>query len=189
MLRRWLEEELRRGPFTVLAVEQDQLVSVGPLTLHVRMDRIDRVGEGTFFVDYKTGHAAHPKHWESERPDEPQLPLYTLLPEAEELRGVAFAKVRAGRDMKWLGYQTEEGILPLSKSKANVRDLSSLVEEWRGTLARLAEDFAAGRADVQPKSFEVNCKRCAQRLLCRIDPTTLLDSVNEDIEEEEGVDG
>ena len=189
VLRQWLEEELRRGPFTVLAVEQDQLVSVGPLTLHVRMDRIDRVGEGIFFVDYKTGHAAHPKHWEGERPDEPQLPLYTLLPEAEELRGVAFAKVRAGRDMKWLGYQTEEGILPLSKSKANVRDLSSLVEEWRGTLARLAEDFAAGRADVQPKSFEVNCKRCAQRLLCRIDPTTLLASVNEDIEEEEDVDG
>ena len=189
VLRRWLEEELRRGPFTVLAVEQEQLVSVGPLTLHVRMDRIDRVGEGTFFVDYKTGYAAHPKHWEGERPDEPQLPLYTLLPEAEELKGVAFAKVRAGRDMQWLGYQAEEGILPLSKSKANVRDLTSLVEEWRGTLTRLAEDFAAGRADVRPKSFEVNCKRCAQRLLCRIDPTTLLASGNEDMDEEEDGDG
>jgi ATP-dependent helicase/nuclease subunit B len=189
LLQRWLDEELRRGPFTVSDVERSELVSVGPLTLEIRVDRIDTVGEGVFFVDYKTGYTAHPKQWIGERPDDPQLPLYTLLPEADELKGVAFAKVRAGHDMKWLGYQAEEGILPLSKSKANVRDMASLVEEWRGTLTLLAEDFAAGRADVRPKSFELNCKRCAQRLLCRIDPTTLLASVNEDLDEEEDVDG
>jgi probable DNA repair protein len=187
LLQLWLEEELKRGPFTVLAVEQDQTVTVGPLTLNVRMDRIDKVGDGVFFVDYKTGYAADPKQWIGERPDDPQLPLYTLLPEAEELRGVAFAKVRTGREMKWLGYQMEEGILP--RSKTNVRDIASLVEEWRGTLTRLAEDFAAGNADVHPKSFEVNCTHCAQRLLCRIDPTSLPIAAGEDDEDVEGVDG
>jgi RecB family exonuclease len=165
------------------------MVTVGPLTLNVRMDRVDRVGEGVFLVDYKTGYAADPKQWVGWRPDDPQLPLYTLLPEAEELKGVAFAKVRTGHDMKWLGYQAEEGILPASRSKANVWDLASLVDEWRETLTRLAEDFAAGRADVRPKSFEQNCTRCAQRLLCRIDPTSLLSAVDEDDEEVEDVDG
>jgi ATP-dependent helicase/nuclease subunit B len=190
LLQHWLEEELKRGPFTVLAVEQDQALTVGPLTLNVRMDRIDRVGEGVFFVDYKTGYAADPKQWVGERPDDPQLPLYTLLPEVEELKGVAFAKVRTGREMKWLGYQAEEGILPGSpRSKTNVRDMASLVEEWRGTLTRLAEDFAAGRADVRPKSFEVNCTHCAQRLLCRLDSTSLLAVADEDDEEREDVDG
>lgn len=188
VLQQWLEEELRRGPFTVLAVEQDQMVTVGPLTLKVRMDRIDNVGEGVFFVDYKTGYAAHPKQWAGERPDDPQLPLYSLLPEAEELKGVAFAKVRTGRGMQWIGYQSEEGILPASKSKANIRDLASLVEEWRGTLTRLAEDFAAGKAEVRPKSFELNCTRCTQRLLCRIDPNSLRTAVDED-DEGEDVDG
>ena len=188
VLQQWLEEELRRGPFTVLAVEQDQMVTVGPLTLKVRMDRIDNVGEGVFFVDYKTGYAAHPKQWVGERPDDPQLPLYSLLPEAEELKGVAFAKVRTGRGMQWIGYQSEEGILPASKSKANIRDLASLVEEWRGTLTRLAEDFAAGKAEVRPKSFELNCTRCAQRLLCRIDPNSLRTAMDED-DEGEDVDG
>jgi ATP-dependent helicase/nuclease subunit B len=188
LLQRWMEEELKRGPFSVLAVEQDQAVTVGPLTLKVRMDRVDKVGEGVFFVDYKTGYAADPKQWIGERPDDPQLPLYTLLPEAEELKGMAFAKVRTGRDMKWLGYQVEEGILPASpRSKPNVRNMASLVEEWRGTLMRLAEDFAAGKADVRPKSYEQNCTRCAQRLLCRLDPTTLLDAMEE--EEVEDVDG
>jgi ATP-dependent helicase/nuclease subunit B len=188
LLQRWMEEELKRGPFSVLAVEQDQAVTVGPLTLKVRMDRVDKVGEGVFFVDYKTGYAADPKQWIGERPDDPQLPLYTLLPEAEELKGMAFAKVRTGRDMKWLGYQVEEGILPASpRSKPNVRNMASLVEEWRGTLMRLAEDFAAGKADVRPKSYEQNCTHCAQRLLCRLDPTTLLDAMEE--EEVEDVDG
>jgi ATP-dependent helicase/nuclease subunit B len=185
ILQKWLGEELRRGPFSVLAVERSEAVTVGPLTLNVRMDRIDQVGDGVLFVDYKTGFAAHPKQWIGERPDEPQLPLYTLLPEAGTLKGVAFAKVRTGRDMKWIGYQAEEGILPVSK--ANIKDMASLVDEWRETLTRLAEDFAAGKADVRPKSFEVNCVRCAQRLLCRIDPTSLVASSDEDAEDE--IDG
>ena len=127
-----------------------------------------------------------PKQWAGPRPDDPQLPLYTLLAEADELKGVAFAKVRAGRDMKWHGYQAEEGILPHSRSKTNIRDISSLAFEWRRVLTRLAEDFAAGRAQVRPKSFEINCTRCAQRLLCRIDPSSLpgfAEEISEEAEE------
>jgi probable DNA repair protein len=187
VLQQWLDQELRRGPFSVSDVERKELVTVGPLTLEVRVDRIDAVGEGVFFVDYKTGYAADPKQWAGPRPDDPQLPLYTLLTEAEELKGVAFAKVRAGREMKWLGYQAEEGILPTSR--ANVMDMASLVEQWRKTLTRLAEDFAAGKADVLPKSYEQNCTHCAQRLLCRIDPTSLQSSAEDVDEEVEDVDG
>jgi hypothetical protein len=58
-----------------------------------------------------------------------------------------------------------------------------LAEEWRETLTRLAEDFAAGKADVSPKSFEINCKRCGQRLLCRVDRSSL-DRMADDVEEE-----
>lgn len=189
LLQQWLEEELRRGPFAVLAVEKDEIVTVGPLTLKVRMDRIDKVGEGVFFVDYKTGYAADRKQWNGDRPDEPQLPLYTLLTETDELKGVAFAKVRTGRDMKWSGYQSEEGILPTSRSKANVRDLTWLVDEWRGSLTQLAADFATGRADVRPKNFEVNCIHCAQRLLCRIERASVQSNVEENAVIGEDVDG
>jgi ATP-dependent helicase/nuclease subunit B len=171
VLRQWLEEELRRGPFVVSAVERKELVTVGPLTLDVRVDRIDGVDGGVFLVDYKTGYAADPRQWDGPRPDEPQLPLYALLAETEELKGVAFAKVRAGREMKWQGYQAEAGILPVSRAR-NVRDLGPLVEQWRETLTRLAENFAAGRADVSPKSYAVNCPHCAQRLLCRFNPAS-----------------
>ena len=85
--------------------------------------------------------------------------------------------------MKWYGYQAEEGILPPSKSK-NMRDMASLAAEWRETLVQLARDFADGKADVQPKSFEKNCARCAQRLICRVDPASLRQ--NSDDADEEG---
>jgi ATP-dependent helicase/nuclease subunit B len=189
VLQQWLGEELKRGPFTIVDSEHAQAVTVGPLTLDVRFDRIDRLEDGGFFlVDYKTGYAADPKQWEGERPDEPQLPLYALLNEEHELRGMAFAKVRAGREMKWAGYQAEEGILP-GKSKNNVRDLATLMDEWRVTLTQLAVDFAEGKADVRPKSYAVNCVRCAQRLLCRLDPSTLLESAGNDEDEQEEIDG
>ena len=185
VLQQWLEQELRRGPFAVSDVERKELVTVGPLTLEVRVDRVDTVADGLFFVDYKTGADVDPKQWSGPRPDDPQLPLYTLLAEGDELKGVAFAKVRAGRDMKWHGYQAEEGILPPSRSKTNIRDLASLAEEWRQVLTQLAGDFAAGKAEVHPKSFEINCTRCAQRLLCRIDPSSLGEFAEENSEEAE----
>ena len=149
------------------------------------MDRIDRVNDGVLFVDYKTGYAADPKHWDSARPDDPQLPLYALLPEPSELKGLAFAKVRTGRAMQWLGYQAEEGILP----KAKVRDFTDLIEEWRATLTQLAEDFAAGRADVNPKDSALNCSHCAQHLLCRVDRDALQARMPDEQQETELADG
>ncbi|HUV95908.1 MAG TPA: hypothetical protein VMV98_00420, partial [Acidobacteriaceae bacterium] len=41
-------------------------------------------------------------------------------------------------------------------------------EEWRTTLTRLAEDFVAGVAVVDPKKGRETCRYCAQGLLCRI---------------------
>ncbi|HZL29162.1 MAG TPA: PD-(D/E)XK nuclease family protein, partial [Acidobacteriaceae bacterium] len=174
LLRFWLNAELERGPFTVLAIETEEKVIVGPLTLSVRMDRIDRIeGEepGFVYVDYKTGASANPNSWIGERPDDPQLPVYALLSQPGELKGLAFAKVRAGKGMVWLGYQAEAGILPMKRP--STVNLDVLIEEWRHTLTGLAEDFSNGRASVSPKDFAVNCARCAQRLLCRVNPELL----------------
>ncbi len=188
LLRQWLPHELNRGPFTVADVERKELVEVGPLTLDVRVDRIDSVAGGVFLVDYKTGFQVGQKQWEGPRPDEPQLPLYALLAEAEELRGMAFGRLRAGKEMGWVGYQSEEGILPTLRSKANVKDMAALAAEWRRTLDRLAREFAEGNAQVDPKSYEKNCAGCAQRLLCRVDPSAAAER-SDDAEEEEEILG
>jgi ATP-dependent helicase/nuclease subunit B len=187
VLRQWLEMELQRGPFRVVSAEEKQEIPVGPLTLSVRMDRIDQVEGGFVLVDYKSGASGDPKEWEGDRPDDAQLPLYALQYQPEELKGMVFAKVRVGKEMKWTGVQAEAGILPKATAK-NTRDIGALVEEWSGTLTVLAEDFARGRAEVRPKSYAVNCARCGQRLLCRLDPTTLL-AAEDDGDDEEDLDG
>jgi len=180
VLLKWLEVELQRIPFTVTAREQQKQIHVGPLNLSLRMDRVDHVeGVGTLLVDYKTGRRSTPKDWEGERPDDPQLPLYALLPDVENLQGLAFAKIRPGKDMKWQGY----GPIPKPAAMEHAT-IDEQVEAWRYVLENLARDFAAGKADVSPKEFPFTCTHCQQRLLCRLDVAAL----TADDEETEAVD-
>jgi ATP-dependent helicase/nuclease subunit B len=184
VLLRWLDFELERAPFTVLASENKQGLRVGPLELEVRIDRIDSLADdGLVFVDYKTGAGARPSAWEGKRPDQPQLPLYSLLAEPEELRGLAFARIRAGEEMQWAGYAGDEGVLP--KKGAKVVDLPEAVAAWRTVLDDLAQQFHEGISCVSPKSYDVNCKRCSQRLLCRLDVAELMAISSEEGDAEE----
>jgi probable DNA repair protein len=178
LLMKWINEELRRGPFTVVAKESARKVQVGPLLLSIRRDRVDEVPlasgtTGNVLIDYKTGSAPAEKSWTGERPDEPQLPLYALLPGAENLRAIAFAKIRAAeKDRRWLGYADTDGILP-GAAKLEYGSLAEQVEAWRETLTTLATQFAEGDAGVSPKDFPRTCDHCAQRLLCRLDSAVL----------------
>ncbi len=168
LLLQWLDRELDRAPFTVTSSEQKRAVTVGPLTLNLRVDRIDAVEGGTLLVDYKTGARSSPADWRGPRPDDPQLPLYALLPEAANLQGVAFAKIRPGKDMKWSGY----GPLP-KPSPMEQATLEDQIASWRTVLEHLAHDFAHGQPVVSPKDYPFTCTHCDQRLLCRLDIATL----------------
>jgi probable DNA repair protein len=174
VLRDWLNLELKRSPFTVTAREEKTQIEVGPLTLSVRVDRIDKVdlpdgNDGFVFVDYKTSYTANPKNWESPRPDDPQLPLYALTTTPNELKALTFAKIRAGQQAEWLGYQSTPGFLPIK----TVPELPLKINDWRDALTQLAYAFYSGDASVYPKDFAQNCTRCAQRLVCRVNPADL----------------
>ncbi len=189
LLMPWLEVELARSPFAVLDTEREEFVTVGPLQLKVRMDRIDNIldeaGErlGEAYIDYKTGAAGSPAQWNGLRPDEPQLPLYTLIsPEPEKVMGLAFAKLRVGKEMRYNGLQAQSGIFGGSAKKQV--DLVGQIAEWKLTLVQLAEDFAAGRVDVDPKQYPQTCAHCGQRMLCRVNPADLRHTDAEDETEE-----
>jgi hypothetical protein len=173
LLSLWLDAELQRSPFTVLAPEQKQLLDIGPLQLSVRPDRLDRVDDGFVLIDYKSSATLSTKHWFGERPDAPQLPLYALLSEPDEIRGLAFARVRPGKSMGWLSLADTAGLFPKSKDN-DVRNLEDEIQLWRIELERLAEAFAHGEAQVAPKLYPDTCQYCGQRLLCRLNPAALL---------------
>lgn len=186
LLDAWLLLEMQRSvPFFVKLSETElKDVRIGPLRLNLRVDRVDQTELGDIIVDYKTG-AANPGDWLTERPDEPQLPLYAILSESTQLAGVAFGQVRPGKDMALHGYQTEAGILLKAARYKDAANLEDQIEAWRQVLTALAEDFHAGDVRVRPKKYPGTCEFCAQRLLCRLDVSLLADEASGDQTEEE----
>jgi probable DNA repair protein len=103
--QRWLEARVldlverdrAREPFTVVQAEAEQHVDVGGVQVRVKLDRVDRLADGSLAViDYKTGSGAKPAAWMGERPESPQLPLYVRVVGEEQVSAVAFGVVRKG---------------------------------------------------------------------------------------------
>jgi ATP-dependent helicase/nuclease subunit B len=175
----WLEIEKRRPDFTVVKTEAAlEHMHLGSVEFHCRIDRIDQVKRGMVLLDYKTGKIDS-TDCDGERPDEPQLPAYAVLRQASAtdespLAGVAFAGLHPKNiDLTVVGSVAE--VFPLAPGpRSNPRgNLSAEAfqqqqEQWRTTLTRLAEDFAAGVIVVDPKNGRETCRYCKQALLCRI---------------------
>jgi len=160
----WLAVERAREPFEVVQTEQQRPLHIGGLALTGRIDRLDRLADGTHaLIDYKTGSRVTPNDWLGARPDDPQLPLYAVTAQ-EAVSGVAFAKIRTG-DMKFAGFTTDKGVIPGAKP---AQDWAALVAGWKGELEKLAEEFAGGHAPVNPKRGLATCRYCDLQTLCRV---------------------
>jgi probable DNA repair protein len=167
LARAWLEmeREARGDDYSVAAVEDKRSIVIGPLTLRGKLDRVDELADGRrMVIDYKST-AAPASAWLGERPDEPQLPLYLVATEPDAV-AIAFAQVKAG-DMKFAALAAGETLLPVKKSLPDL-GWDVQVAEWRRVLARLATEFAAGEAAVQPKNPPTTCRNCDVQPLCRI---------------------
>jgi ATP-dependent helicase/nuclease subunit B len=188
LLQPWLAHELARLPFSVKQREEKASdVQIGPLRLSVRVDRVDETAGGDLVIDYKTGRAAT-TDWLSDRPDAPQLPLYAVVSNAERLGGVAFARLRVGKEMGWKGFAAGEGVL-LKPDKLKTESFAAQVDEWRDVLTKLAEQFVEGNAEVRPKIYPKTCTYCAQRLLCRVVGAALEETEDEETGDLPGVSG
>ena len=192
LLSEWLDYEAMRLDFEVLETEAMRTVQVAGLTFDLRLDRIDRLNDGTLLViDYKTGLVST-KSWEPPRPDDVQLPLYAgfaLAPE-EELGGLAFAKVRRG-DQIFAGhaFNARTTLFPFLNGTSSLVKNSLTVErliDWKEQIEALAIDFLAGRAIVDPREYPKTCEHCGLETLCRVQETRAL--LNTDDEDEEAND-
>jgi hypothetical protein len=55
--------------------------------------------------------------------------------------------------------------------------------DWRDCIERLAEDFVAGRAEVDPRQAPKTCENCDLQSLCRIHEQQIAVSDEEDSDE------
>lgn len=174
LMQAWLEEEKRRGAFTVVASEQSLQWRFANLELRLRIDRIDRAEDGsTVVIDYKTGRLGS-IDWEAQRQDSPQLMLYQQAVEQGGLHAPVSAVLHARvnlEEVKYSGIGQDAAVLPEIAFTAN-RYVSStsweeLLQHWQHSLQQLAQEFLDGFVAVQPKSPR-SCDYCHLGSFCRI---------------------
>ncbi len=177
-IEQWLVYEVERVPFEVVEREVKRNVTLAGLSLSLRLDRMDHLADGTHAViDYKTG-AAKFTSWLGTRPDEPQLPLYFATADVV-ISALAFARLKRGARGKVFGFEgvsaAEDLLLdvaPIEKKrgmeKAGYVSWDVLTEEWDSSLRALANGFANGDAEVDPKHAGLTCVQCDLQSVCRV---------------------
>jgi probable DNA repair protein len=168
IVRRWLQEcDGQREPFNIVQVEKRRALQIGGLQLDLAVDRIDQLQSGDYvIVDYKSGDKDH-KAWIGERPEEPQLPLYTLL-EPDKTKGVLFGVLKPDA-LTYKGLLQQRDLFALGKNSAlkQADDWHQQMQDWQKTLERLAEEYRQGRAEVSPLN-DNTCTFCHLAAVCRV---------------------
>ncbi len=174
ILKEILEIDRLREPFDILQVETPATITLAGLTLSLRIDRIDRLADGSFAViDYKTS-AKSIEDWMSDRPLEPQLPLYALTMR-DRVSALAFAVVKRS-DCRYIGiadgvehFSMLNDVESLTDEQGQPLRWPTIVNDWAQTLGALAESFRSGDARVDPRDGAPTCEYCDMQPLCRID--------------------
>lgn len=172
LLLNCLNLEKSRPPFTIAALEEIREISFENFKLRLRVDRIDKLPGGEkLIIDYKIRKTCDTASWFGERPDEPQLPLYSLL-QQDEIVGLAFAQLHPNQ-IKLTGLSRKDialqGVTVLNeKTGADALTWERQLDEWRRNLTALFLAFQKGLATRDPKKGPETCRSCDLQALCRI---------------------
>jgi len=183
LLLQWLEEERKRGSFTVLDSECETTWKFQNISLTLRIDRIDKTNEGKLvLVDYKSSCSTLVK-WEDARPLNSQLMLYSLSVGQEQTHpepvGAAFFAQVNIENTEYRGLAQDKGIFPgvsveeLSGKRNGLSEgasWESLISHWEASLGALVEEFLNGYVAIEPLKVG-SCTYCQIKPVCRIDET------------------
>ncbi len=163
VVRQWLALEAARLPFEVSEVEQKRQLSVKGLTLEVRLDRLDVVGEtkDRVIIDYKTGSGLPNvvNDWKALRPLNLQVPAYAMMLSQAGAADEQTAAKTAGLVLVQL-YSKEtvvaglverdclgiKGPKTLDEAKFKDESWAALLLRLQTTIETLADEFVSGHA-------------------------------------------
>jgi hypothetical protein len=149
LLAQWFEVEKQRPPFTVVAMEEARTIHVNGMHITIRIDRVDQLPDGRYLIiDYKTGQA-NINAWKSQRPKEPQMPLYavTYSEKTHKVKGISFAQININdQTFKGIGDgDIATGITHIEKNKMGLPSTwESTLEHWQQIVDQLLTEFTQG---------------------------------------------
>ncbi|MEH6473850.1 MAG: PD-(D/E)XK nuclease family protein, partial [Halopseudomonas sp.] len=138
---------------SVVAIEKALNTELLGMPLKLRIDRIDRLQDGSdLLIDYKSG-TPNVTDWFGDRPRQPQLPLYSFATR-HPVSGLAFGQVNAS-EVTFKGVcsdgQPAAGVKPLGQLRnPPCEDWEQMTQLWQQTLEQLMSDFLTGQVSVSP---------------------------------------
>ncbi len=156
--------EKQRPAFIIEALEQSYSFNLAGLEIKVRVDRLDKVADKKWVIDYKSTLPTS-KPWNEDRPQEPQLLLYALLD--EKINTLVLMQIKTGKIL----------CSGLSEEQLDIKGISTLKKEehwqeirkqWQEQLTHLALEIQQGYCPPQPINTTI-CTYCDFQNLCRIE--------------------
>ncbi len=193
-----LKKELLRSNFEVIDTEREVELEIESMKFSLAVDRIDQLDSGEqVVIDYKTGSSNKPGAWMQERPQNPQLPLYSIS--QEQVDGLSFAQINRNKP-SFSGIACSKDLLPglrmptpkeveagaalatAATTSEQQDDRWGIMRElWRVRIGDLAVEMKSGFALVNPQKQA--CQYCDLAGLCRIDPQRLEEVLETDSQE------
>jgi ATP-dependent helicase/nuclease subunit B len=167
-----LTRELTRPQFDVADMEVKRDCQIAGGRFQLRIDRIDKLqGGGYAILDYKSGTPRSPR-WEGERIRNPQLLTYLHAESRRPIEGLANVFL-THNTAKFSGKCVHTNLLPDIRGVGKAGEEESVTRarweqmrtEWLATVERLAGEYLAGTARVQPAPDV--CRLCPLTVLCR----------------------
>jgi ATP-dependent helicase/nuclease subunit B len=161
LLRALCELEATRAPFAIQELETAHRLQIAGALINVRIDRVDRLQDGSHAIlDYKSGRAMTPD-WDVERTTHPQLLVY-LQAAGVPVSALAVAHLDP-KSVVFKGIGDQDGRLPGVHAAGA---WATQMARWRQQVTQLAGDFVRGHASVDP--MDGACDYCHLHAFCRI---------------------
>lgn len=157
LLLRWLTLESDREDFQVVELESAYSMNLNGIDIKLRIDRVDQLPSGqTLVIDYKTAATIDLKGLWGERPDNPQLALYSLCLKTAP-HAVMLGQINV-KSVDLVGYRDSE--LPLKQATsvdtlpddALPSDWPEVIEHWHARLSALSAEFIGGTTSLEFKA-------------------------------------